>query len=93
MAMVCMEFGGLTELANATNNYHHNINMLYGDFDKYTLALDKVMCNIVVSMYSWYIDLWSVNGTCVGHHTLLMHSMLEFALIYGDYCHREQQLK
>ena len=93
MAMVCMEFSGLTELANAADNYHHNINTLYGDFGEYTLALDKVVCNIVVLMYSWYIDLWPVNGACFGHRALLMRSMLEFALINGRYCRHERQLK
>ena len=86
MAMVCMEFGSLNELANAANNYHCNINTLYGDFEEYTMALDKVVCNIVVLMYSRYINLWPVNSTCVGHHALLMHSMLEFVLIHGRYC-------
>ena len=66
-----------------------NINALYGNYDKFMLVLDKVVRNIVVVMYAHYIDLWPINGTCVGHHVLLMRSMLEFALIYGHYCHCE----
>ena len=46
--MVCMEFGGHSELANADNNYHCNINTLFGDFEEYTMALDKVVRNIIV---------------------------------------------
>ena len=91
--MVSIEFGGLNELADVSNNNHTNINKLYSNFDEFTLAIEKVMWNIVVSMYAHYIDLWPINGTCVGHHTLLMRSMLEFAFIYGCYCHREHQLK
>ena len=93
MAMVSIKFGGLNELANAADNYHCNINKLYRNFDEFTLAVKKVMWNIVVSMYAYYIDLWPINGACVGHHALLMRSMLQFAFIYGRYCHREQQLK
>ena len=91
--MVVIEFGGLKELADAADNYHANINKLYCNFDELTLAIDKVVRNIVVSMYAHYIDQWPINGTCVGHRALLMRSMLEFAFIYGRYCHREWQLK
>ena len=93
MAMVVIEFGGLKELTNAADNYHTNINKLYGNFPKFTLAIDKVVQNIVISMYAHYIDRWPINGTCVGHQALLMWSMLEFVFIYGCYCRRKQQLK
>ena len=91
--MVVIEFGGVKELADAADNYHTNINKLYGNFDEFMLAIDKVVRNIVVSMYAHYIDQWPINSTCVGHQALLMWSMLEFAFIYGRYCHRKQQLK
>ena len=91
--MAVIEFGSLKELTDAANNYHANINKLYGNFDKFTLAVDKVVRNIVVSMYAHYIDQWPINGTCVGHQALLMWSMLEFAFIYGRYCCRERHLK
>ena len=68
------------------DNYHHNFNTLYGNYDKFMLALDKVVRNIVVTMYTHYIDLWPINSTCVCHRALLMRLMLEFALIYGHYC-------
>ena len=91
--MVIIEFGGLKELADAADNYHTNINKLYGNFHESTLAIDKVVRNIVVSMYAHYIDRWPINGTCVGHRALLMRSMLEFTFIYGCYCHSEWQLQ
>ena len=81
MAMVSIEFGGLNELADVADNYHTNINKLYGNFDEFTLAIKKVMRNIVVSMYAHYINLWPINGACVGHRALLIRSMLEFAFI------------
>ena len=91
--MTVIEFGGLKELTDTADNYHANINKLYGNFDEFTLAVDKVVRNIIVSMYAHYIDWWPINGTCVGHRALLMQSMLEFVFIYGCYCCREQQLK
>ena len=91
--MAVIEFGGLKELADVADNYHANINKLYGNFDEFMLAVDKVVRNIVISMYAHYIDRWPINGTCVGHWALLMWSMLEFAFIYGRYCHHERQLK
>ena len=93
MAMVVIEFGSLTEFVEVARNYHTNINKLYGNYDEFTLAVDKVVRNIIVSMYVRYINLWPFNGACVGHRALLMRSMLEFAFIYGHYCCREQQLK
>ena len=91
--MVVIEFGGLKGLADTADNYHANINKLYGNFDEFTLAVDKVVQNIIISMYAHYIDQWPINSACIGHWALLMRSMLEFAFIYGRYCHHEWQLK
>ena len=91
--MAVIEFGGLKELADVADNYHTNINKLYGNFDEFMLAVDKVVRNIVVLMYAHYIYQWPINSTCVGHRALLMQSMLEFAFIYGCYCRHERQLK
>ena len=91
--MVVIEFGSLKELADTANNYHTNINKLYGNFPEFTLAIDKVVRNIVILMYADYINWWPINSTCVGHRALLMRSMLEFAFIYGCYCHCEWQLR
>ena len=89
MAMLNVEFGGLPELARAVENYRDNINTLYGGQDHYTLAPERVLWNIVVTMYSRYIDLWPVSGACHGHRSLLMYSMLEFAMLMGRYCRHE----
>ena len=91
MVMVVIKFGGLTELVDVADNYHCNINKLYGNYDEFTLAVNKVICNIIVLMY--YIDQWPINSACVGYQALLMQSMLEFAFIYGHYCHCKWQLK
>ena len=92
MAMLNVEFRGLPELARAVENYRDNINTLYGGQDCYTLAPEKVLRNIVVAMYSQYIDLWPMSGACRGHRSLLMYSMLEFTMLMGRYCRRERQL-
>ena len=76
--MRVIEFGSLKEFADAADNYHTNINNLYGNFNEFTLAVDKVVRNIVVSMYAHDIDQWPINSACVGHWALLMQSMLEF---------------
>ena len=91
--MVIIEFGSLKELADTAHTYHANMNKLYSNFDEFTLAVDKVVRNIIVFMYAHYTDWWPINSTCVGHRALLMQSMLEFAFIYGRYCHCKQQLK
>ena len=41
MAMVSIEFGGLNKLTDATDNYHCNINKLYGNFNEFTLTIKK----------------------------------------------------
>ena len=53
------------------------------------IPTNKVLCNLVVSMYSHHIDLWPINGGCMGHWALLMQLMLEFAFLYGRYCCHE----
>ena len=92
MAMVSVEFGGLTELARAVDNYRDNINTLYGNSDQFCLGPERALRNIVVAMYARYIDLFPVSGACVGHRALLMYSMLEFAMLIGRYVHRERQI-
>ena len=92
MAMVSVEFGGLTELARAVDNYRDNINTLYGNADQFCLGPERALRNIVVAMYARYIDLFPVSGACVGHRALLMYSMLEFAMLIGRYARRERQI-
>ena len=92
MAMVSVEFGGLTELTRAVDNYRDNINTLYGNSDQFSLGPERVLRNIVVAMYARYIDLFPVSGACVGHRALLMYSMLEFAMLIGRYGRRERQI-
>ena len=83
-AVVEVQFGGLVWLDCAANNYKDNLNSLYRHPDL-TLTIDKALCNIIVSAYSHYIDSWPMNGACVGHHAILMRSMLQFAMHYGRY--------
>ena len=90
--MVSVEFGGLTELTRAVDNYRDNINTLYGNSDQFSLGPERVLRNIVVAMYARYIDLFPISGTCVGHRALLMYSMLEFAMLIGRYGRRERQI-
>ena len=66
------------------NNYKDNLNSLYRHPDL-TLTVDKALRNIIVSAYSHYIDSWPMNGDCMGHCTVFMKSMLQFAMHYGHY--------
>ena len=86
-----VQFGGLVRLDRAANNYKENLNSLYRHPDL-TLTIDKALCNIIVSAYSHYIDSWPMNGTCVGHCTILMRSMLQFAMHYSRYRRRQRHL-
>ena len=74
-AVVEVQFGGLARLDGAANNYKDNLNLLYKHPDL-TLTIDKALCNIIVSAYLHYIDSWPINGACMGHHAILMRSML-----------------
>ena len=51
--------------------------------------LKGALRNIIVSAYSHYIDSWPMNRACVGHHVVLMRSMLQFAMHYGRYWCRQ----
>ena len=87
-AIVEVQFGGLVRLDHTANNYKENLNSLYRHPDL-TLTIDKALHNIIVSAYSHYIDSWPMNGACVGHRAILMRSMLQFAMHYGQYRHRQ----
>ena len=90
-AIVEVQFGGLARLDRAANNYKDNLNSLYRHPDL-TLTIDKALRNIIVSAYLYYIDSWPMNGACVGHRTILMRSMLQFAMHYGRYRRRQRHL-
>ena len=70
------------------HNYRDNLGSLYHHPDL-TLTLDKVLCNVIVSTYAHYIDLWPINSACLRHHAILMQSMLKFAMHYGCYQRRQ----
>ena len=88
-AIVEVQFGGLARLDRAVNNYKDNLNSLYHHPDM-MLTADWVLRNIIVSAYSHYIDSWALNRACVGHRTVLMRSMVRFAMHFGHYRHRER---
>ena len=87
-AIVEVQFGGLARLDRAVHNYRDNLLSLYHHLDL-TLTLDKALCNVIVSTYTHYIDLWPINGACLGHCAILMQSMLKFAMHYGRYRHQQ----
>ena len=74
-----MQFGGLSRLDATISNYKDNINSLYYHADM-MLFIEWALRKIIVCVYTHYIDTWVMNGACVGHCAVLMHSMLTFAL-------------
>ena len=90
-AIVKVQFGGLARLDRAVNNYKDNLNSLYHHPDL-TLTVNRVLHNIILGTYSHYIDLWPMNGACVGHCAVLMRSMLQFTMHYGCYQRRQRHL-
>ena len=46
---------------------------------------DRALRNVIVSAYSHYINTLAMNGACMGHHTVLMRSMLRFTMHLGRY--------
>ena len=82
------QFGGLARLDCAMRNYRDNLASLYRHPDL-TLTLDKVLRNVIMSAYTHYINLWPMNSACLGHHTILMQTMLKFAMHYS--CYRRRQ--
>ena len=87
--IVKVQFGGLAQLDRAVHNYKDNLNSLYRHPDM-MLTVDWALRNIIVSAYSHYIETWAMNGDCVGHRTVLMCSMLRFAMHFGHYRRRER---
>ena len=90
-AVVKVQFGDLARLDRAINNYKDNLNFLYCHPDL-TLTADQVLRNVIVSTYLHYIDTWPMNGDCVGHHAVLVRSILQLAMHFGCYRHRQCHL-
>ena len=86
--IVEVQFGGLARLDKAVNNYKDNLNLLYRHPDV-MLTVDGVLRNVIVSTYLHYIDTWAMNGACLGHHAVLMQSMLKSAMHFGHHRCRE----
>ena len=55
-AIVEVQFGGLTRLDRATNNYKDNLNLLYRHPDL-TLTIDKALRNIIVSTVAIWVKM------------------------------------
>ena len=87
--IVEVQFRGLALLDRAMHNYKDNLNSLYRHPDM-MLTVNRALQNIIVSTYLHYINTWALNGACVGHRTVLMHSMLRFAMHFGHYRHWER---
>ena len=87
-AIIEVQFGGLAHLDSAANSYRDNLNSLYCHLDL-VLTVDQALRNIIMSTYAHYINTWAMNGACVGHCTVLMWSMLMFAMHLGRYWHWE----
>ena len=55
-----------------------------------TLTIEQALRNVIVCAYTQYINSWAMNGACVGHCAILMHSMLTFTMHLGHYRHHEK---
>ena len=58
------------------------------------VTMEQALRNIIMCAYVHYMDTWAMNRACVGHCTILMHSMLTFAMHLGHYrCHERHYIK
>ena len=88
-AIIEVQFRELNRLDITANNYKDNMNALYHHADM-SLSIEQVLGNIIVCAYMHYIDTWAMNGACMGHRAVLIHSMLGFTLHLGQYRHQEK---
>ena len=84
------EYGGTQQLHHAAKNYVHNYGISAGLHQNRCIPYKRALRNLVVLMFSHYVNHLECTGSLEGHRTLMVYECLVVAAALGRY-HRWQR--
>ena len=84
------EYGGTRQLHHAAKNYAHNYGLTAGLHKNRRIPYERALRNLVVLMFSHYVNHLECTGSLKGHRTLMVYECLVVAAALGQY-HRWQR--
>ena len=83
------EYGGTRHLHHAAKNYARNYGLSTGLHQNWRIPYERALRNLVVLMFSHYVNHLECTGSLKGHRTLMVYECLVVAAALGRY-HRWQ---
>ena len=84
-----VEYGGTRQLHHAAKNYACNYGLTAGLHQNWRIPYKRALRNLVVLMFSHYVNHLECTGSLEGHQTLMVYECLVVAAALGQY-HRWQ---
>ena len=70
-ALVSLEYGSVRQLHEAAWNYWNNQAKVFGTGQDVRMSYEKALRNLIVFMFSYYIDAFECHGAWKGHQAIL----------------------
>ena len=83
------EYGGTRQLHHAAKNYARNYGLTAGLHQNWRIPYERALRNLLVLMFSHYVNHLECTGSLEGHRTLMVYECLVVAAALGRY-HRWQ---
>ena len=80
-----VEYGGTRQLHHAAKNYARNYGLSAGLHQNRRIPYERVLRNLVVLMFSHYVNHLECTGSLEGHRTLMVYECLVVAAALGRY--------
>ena len=86
------EYGGTRQLHHAAKNYAHNYGLSTGLHQNRLIPYKWALRNLVVLMFSHYVNHLECTGSLKGHQTLMVYECLVVAAALGRYHHWQRRV-
>ena len=86
------EYGGTRQLHHAAKNYARNYGLTAGLHQNRCIPYERALRNLVVLMFSHYVNHLECTGSLEGHRTLMVYECLVVAAALGQYHHWQHRV-
>ena len=86
------EYGGTRQLHHAAKNYARNYGLSARLHQNWRIPYERALRNLVVLMFSHYVNHLECTSSLEGHRTLMVHECLVVAAALGRYHHWQRQV-
>ena len=86
------EYGGTRQLHHAAKNYARNYGLSAGLHQNRRIPYERALRNLVVLMFSHYVNHLECTGSLEGHRTLMVYECLVVAAALGWYHHWQRRV-